>query len=264
MLEILYRIYEVADKEIPSECQAFGMSSLSKSNSYEVAMDCLICDSRDEFKALIRDVYGSDIKFAYSRKYAPGTLYCIIIGETCYNTESYFFKREFECPYCKAKVTGYIPPRIYIDDYTIKHQLCSQWSKYQKLYFCSHRCREAFIKKESENFVDEDVAMQGWISENSFDNSTQAGYIYLITKKSTGQFYVGQTSYVPVFRWGQHLKTERFPVENIEDYTFEVLEVVPTGENILEREKHWIQEMYKSAPELSLNIACTKNISEDE
>lgn len=114
MLEILYRIYEVADKEIPTECQAFGMSSLSKSNSYEVAMDCLICDSRDEFKALIRDVYGSDIKFSYSRKYAPGTLYCIIIGETCYNTESYFFKREFECPYCKAKVVGYIPPRIYI------------------------------------------------------------------------------------------------------------------------------------------------------
>lgn len=105
--------------------------------------------------------------------------------------------------------------------------------------------------------------MQSWISENSFDNSTQAGYIYLITKKSTGQFYVGQTSYVPIFRWGQHLKTERFPVENIEDYTFEVLEIVPTGENILEREKHWIQEMYKSDPELSLNIACTKNISED-
>lgn len=264
MLEILYRIYEVAEGQIPDAEQALGMASLSKSNSYEVAMDCCICNSRDQFKALIRDAYGADIKFAYSRKYPPGTLYCIIIGESCYNIDSYFFKREFECPYCHATVTGHIPPRFCISEYDIRHKLCGQWDKYHNLYFCSHRCLESFIKRESANFVDENVAMQGWISEQSFDNSKQAGYIYLITKKSTGQFYVGQTTYVPIFRWGQHLKTDRFPVENIEDYTFEVLEIVPTGQNILEREKHWIHQMYKSAPELSLNIACTKNIPDDE
>lgn len=82
------------------------------------------------------------------------------------------------------------------------------------------------------------------------------GYIYKITKKSTGEFYVGQTQYAPVFRWGQHLKTKRFPIANILDYKFEVLEIVPKGENILEREKHYIQLLYRENPKKSLNIAC--------
>ena len=67
---------------------------------------------------------------------------------------------------------------------------------------------------------------------------------------------MGQTQYAPVFRWGHHLKTERFPISGILDYKFEVLEIVPKGENILEREKHYIQLLYRENPEKSLNIAC--------
>lgn len=66
--------------------------------------------------------------------------------------------------------------------------------------------------------------------------------------------------YAPVFRWGQHLKTDRFPIENITDYKFEVIEIVPKTENILEREKYYIQKYYKENPEKSLNIMCTANI----
>lgn len=88
-----------------------------------------------------------------------------------------------------------------------------------------------------------------------------SGYIYKISKKSTGEFYIGQTMYAPVFRWGQHLKTERFPIENITDYQFEVIEIVPPGCNILEREKYWIQKFYKDNPEKSLNIMCTKGVT---
>lgn len=85
-----------------------------------------------------------------------------------------------------------------------------------------------------------------------------SGYIYKISKKSTGEFYIGQTVYAPIFRWGQHLKTDRFPINNIIDYQFEVLEIVPKDVNILEREKYYIQKYYKENPEKSLNIACTK------
>lgn len=87
-----------------------------------------------------------------------------------------------------------------------------------------------------------------------------AGYIYKISKKSTGEFYIGQTIYAPVFRWGQHLKTARFPIKDITDYKFEVIEIVPKTENILEREKYYIQKYYRENPEKSLNIACTANI----
>lgn len=91
-----------------------------------------------------------------------------------------------------------------------------------------------------------------------------SGYIYKISKKSTGEFYIGQTMYAPVFRWGQHLKTERFPIKNITDYKFEVIEIVPKTENILEREKYYIQKFYKENPEKSLNIMCTANINTEQ
>ena len=70
--------------------------------------------------------------------------------------------------------------------------------------------------------------------------------------------------YAPVFRWGQHLKTERFPIKNITDYKFEVIEIVPKTENILEREKYYIQKFYKENPEKSLNIMCTANINTEQ
>ena len=54
--------------------------------------------------------------------------------------------------------------------------------------------------------------------------------------------------------------TDRFPNDKIDDYTFEVLEIVPKGKNILEVEKEYIQESYKKAPDKSLNISNTKNI----
>lgn len=38
----------------------------------------------------------------------------------------------------------------------------------------------------------------------------------------------------------------------------EVLEIVPKTENILEREKYYIQKYYMEDPERSLNIMCTK------
>ena len=51
---------------------------------------------------------------------------------------------------------------------------------------------------------------------------------------------------------------ERFDIKNILDYQFEVIEVVPKSENILEREKYYIQKYYKENPEKSLNIMCVK------
>ena len=129
---------------------------------------------------------------------------------------------------------------------------------YSKEHFCSDQWKDAF-KASERNRLKPDEEQEYYIQKDMFTENI-AGYIYLITKKSTGEFYVGQTAYCPVFRWGQHLKTERFPISKIEDYVFEVLEIVPPSENILEREKYWIQSLYKQSPENSLNIMCTKRI----
>lgn len=78
MLEILHRIYEVADEETAAKNREkdldFGRySSTSKAQNIELLMDCLICDSREQFKEIIKSQYGENIAFRYSKKLQAGT-----------------------------------------------------------------------------------------------------------------------------------------------------------------------------------------------
>lgn len=262
MLEIIYRIYEVADEETAkrnSEINCdFGLySSTSQNVNTELLMDCCICDDREHFKSIIRGMYGENIPFRYSKKLQPGEVYCIIIGEHCYNTERYFNKIKFRCDFCKSEVETYFGRPISFSDYEISSDLYNI-QDYRNKRFCSNKCKQDFLKMEKShiNPGDDD---HFYVTRDSFTQQV-AGYIYKITKKSTEQFYVGQTIYAPIFRWGEHLHTERFPIQHIDDYKFEVIEIVPIGENILEREKYWIQALYRENPNLSLNIACTKGV----
>lgn len=262
MLEVIYRIYEVADEKTAAENLDkdlnFGLySSTSKSQNIELLMDCVVCDDRDHFKDIIRSQYGENIAFRYSKKLKPGDLYCIIIGEHCYNTERYFNKVTFTCDCCGAKVETYFGKPIYFADYEIKHNFYGI-DKYADKRFCSNKCKKVYEDRERRNLKLADD-QEFCINKDMFTEQV-AGYIYKITKKSTGEFYVGQTIYAPVFRWGQHLKTDRFPIKGIIDYQFEVIEIVPKTENILEREKYHIQRCYKENPKKSLNIMCTANL----
>lgn len=264
MLEILYRIYQVAtpeeaEKNLQNDIDHGLYSSTSQAQNFELLMDCMIVDSREQFKSIIRDTYGAKIKFAYSKKLNPGDLYCIIIGEHCYNTERYFDKITYTCSHCGCQVTTYSHKPIRYSNYEIQNDLFGI-EDYKELMFCSQNCKRSHTEKLIHELNPQDITDNCFISPNSFESNV-VGYIYKITKKSTGQFYIGQTRYVPVFRWGQHLKTERFPLEDIQDYQFEVIAVVHPGENILEVEKYYIQTYYTQCPEKSLNIACTKNLS---
>lgn len=257
MREIVYRIYEVADEETKAKnLQSgidFGLCSTSQAQNTELLMDCLICDTREQFKEIIRSEYGDGITFRYSRKLQPGDVYCIIIGEHCYDTEKYFNKMKFKCDFCGTEIETYYKNPIGFSPYEVRSELYGI-ETYSKKRFCSNKCKFAFLERERRTLRPADDN-EFYVTRDMFTEDI-SGYIYKITKKSTGEFYVGQTRYAPVFRWGQHLKTERFPIAGILDYRFEVLEIVPKGENILEREKHYIQLLYRENPEKSLNIAC--------
>lgn len=266
MLEILYRIYRTLSQEEREELLKKGAEdelkyySWSNVFSEEICMECFICETRDAFKDHIRSIYGADIKFANSKKYPPNTYYCIIIGEHCYNGEKYFNRIEYECDYCHSVVKGSIDCRFTFGDWEITNDLANQFDKYSNKKFCCHKCRDRYKAQEMALIRQNADYDESWVSRDNFVNHTIAGYIYKITKKSTGEFYIGQTVYAPIFRWGQHLKTERFDIKNILDYKFETIEIVPRSENILEREKYWIQKYYKENPSLSLNIMQTANI----
>ena len=264
MLEVIYRIYEVADKETAEKNReqdiSFGFySSTSKAENNELLMDCMLCDSRDDFKSAIRSMYGENVSFRYSKKLTPGDLYCIIIGEHCYDTNKYFQKISFKCDNCGASVETYYSRPICFSNYEVKHELFGL-EEYKNKRFCCCQCKESFKEKTLKE-LRPDEEKEFWISRDMFTEKI-SGYIYKITKKQTGEFYVGQTMYAPIFRWGQHLKTDRFPIKDIVDYKFEVIEIVPSSENILEREKYYIQKFYLENPKKSLNISCTAGLTD--
>lgn len=248
MLEIIYRIYEVVD----------GTEDNYFDHKKELEMDCIICDTREHFKDIIKSNFGNDIAFRYSKKLKEGDLYCIIIAEHCYNTERYFNKVTYVCDHCNLKVEAYAGHTLGFSPSDVKYYFFDI-QDYLNKKFCCYRCKAEFTERERAKLKPNEE-QEFYIQRDMFTEDI-AGYIYKISKKSTGEFYIGQTQYAPVFRWGQHLKTERFPIENIMDYKFEVVEIVPKGENILEREKHWIQKLYAENPEKSLNVSNTANIA---
>lgn len=142
MLEVIYRIYEVSDEKTATENLEkdldFGLfSSTSKARNIELLMDCIVCDDREHFKDIIRSQYGENIAFRYSKKLQVGDLYCIIIGEHCYNTERYFNKVTFTCNCCGATVETYYGKPIYFADYEVK----------KTFLWYGRICRKAFLLK---------------------------------------------------------------------------------------------------------------------
>lgn len=263
MLEILYRIYQVDEKLKEQKYEDIYKLWGSESQLYsrELVMDVVICESRDQFKDIIRSQYGQDIKFRYSRKMKDGDVYCIIIGEHCWNSENYFNKRKFTCDYCGCEVETYLQNwDTGLSESTIKLQLYGN-EKYKKMKFCGNRCMSMFLNEERKKVKPDDDS-EFYVDREMLQVDNIIGYIYKITKKSTGKFYIGQTKYAPIFRWGQHLKTERFDIENILDYQFETIRVVHQGENINDIEKYYIQRYYKRNPDKSLNVALTNGLEQ--
>jgi hypothetical protein len=257
MLEIIYRIYEVMDKSLDNPTlYQYGCPEK------ELVMDCKLVDSREQFKSLIKEEYGNDITFRNSKNLKPGDLFCIIIGEHCYNTENYFVKIKSHCSYCNCELEGYFKP-ITFDNYELDRLLFGiNKEQYDKEMFCSQSCKNKrlkYLQDEIDKNKDQLENANVWIDKSSFTESQTkskiVGYIYKITKRSTGEFYIGETTYVPIFRWGQHLLTERFNINNIEDYIFEVIDTVYEGTNIFEVESKYIKEYFYKFPKLSLNIS---------
>lgn len=229
MIEILYRIYEKGETYY---------------DNYIETMDAVICENRDHFKEIIRETYGEQMRFRNDKNVKIGEKFCIIIGELTYGQDSYFSLKTYTCGYCGSTIKTFNNYAYLIEGLENKR-------------FCCRNCKETYIATKKQEFLtEEELILTKYVDKYQKDDYTASisGYIYLITNTETKQFYVGQTVYNPVFRWAQHLQTARFPINNIINYRFELLEIVPKDKNIMEREKFWIQKKYNENPELSLNI----------
>ena len=167
------------------------------------------------------------------------------------NDKEYELIKDYKNGYDKEEVANKFTD--YFDNFDY---VCGDWA-YGKLRlkgFYDHKNKQ--VKEYNDylqNTLNEEYIPDIYLDREHLYSTWDKGYIYIITKKSTGEFYVGQTNIVPIFRWGQHLKTARFPIENLVDYKFEVLEEVSDKHLLLNREAYWINKMHDQNPELCLN-----------
>lgn len=265
-MNFIYRIYQVETYEDKTY-------NVLKRCDIILNQEVMITESRDTFKENIKSLYPN-IKFANNRKLKDGDIYCIIISDSCYNTEEYTSLTEHECGHCHKifksspkLLNRYYSKYIFKTDTVLSEVLDNYESFIKDLRFCSKKCEEdhkpEILKMLEEataaKYTDDNFIPDVFISKSTFDSDAYVdGYIYKISKKSTGEFYVGQTKFVPIFRWGQHLLTERFTINNISDYVFEILEVVNDKKLLNQREAYWINKCRDKNPELSLNILIPK------
>jgi len=258
-LNFIYRIYEV------------NIGKIKRSDSI-LNQEVMIAESREAFKENIRLLYPN-IKFANNGKLKDGDIYCITISDNCYNPENYLTILEFECSHCKKtfksnqKLLHKYQGTYEFRNNNILPEILNNYQTYiTDLCFCSKTCelehKQDIIKMlEDESalkYADDDFIPDVFITKDTFTSSSRGGYIYKITKKSTSEFYIGQTAYIPIFRWGQHLLTERFSIHNISDYIFEIIEVVEDRKILRDRETYWITRYNDEFPDLILNIVIPK------
>lgn len=258
MIRIIYRIYEKVES---SEDSLYGRDKKI------VHQDVMQCENRNHFKEIIKSMYDNDISFKNSSKLNVGDLFCTIISESCYNSEDYLQVFSSKCSCCGKEILYtngenklYKIPKYKYE--RLNHRFYSRIrDKINSNHYCSKECLSIAIDnidKEYEEFKKtyDTIEENEWISreDKEYEISGYNGYIYKITKKSSNEVYIGQTKYLPIFRWGQHLKTERFKINNIDNYIFEVVEMVKYAEDILKREEYWINYYYKLNPKLLLNI----------
>lgn len=278
-MEIIYRIYQVNRQ-------------FNESDDL-LNQEVMITESRETFKDNMRLLYPN-IKFANSKKLKDGDVYCIIISDNCYNAEKYITVLDYKCSHCNKtfksneklliKFGSYFNSISLFDNKIDKSVVNDYIDKIKAMVFCSKNCMEEHKQNIIEDLryetlkkhnFDKDFAPDTFIDNFTFTNhygNNILGFIYKITKKSTKEFYIGQTKLAPIFRWGQHLLTDRFSATKIDDFIFEVLEIVKLSDidiidkkkkknsNLLnERERFYIHKYYVENPQLCLNVIIPLN-----
>lgn len=124
----------------------------------------------------------------------------------------------------------------------------------EKHYFCSYECRRVVQNKINPYPEGEFQKREGYES-----NGGVYGYIYHIYNRRTNMHYIGQTVYMPFFRWQEHAKSSL--KGNITDLVFETITEVhiKSREYLNSIEAWWIRKFIEDyGKERVMNIAVPK------
>jgi hypothetical protein len=139
----------------------------------------------------------------------------------------------------KGKVSNfpYFSPINYDPRFdTDEEDSVSEYDAKSKFYFCSWDCKYETTTKLR--------GVEGeWQEREGYDkNGGVYGYIYHIYNRKTNMHYIGQTKYMPFFRWQEHVKSQL--KGDICDLIFETITKVKVQSNqyLNQIEAWWIQK----------------------
>lgn len=177
--------------------------------------------------------------FAKPKKGKSG-IYAIVM-----DSEKFFYDRftttlDTYCFNCGKPIKGSIKdfpkftPLYYDERFDTKEEDNLEYDKEQDYYFCSYDC-----KYETTNKL---KGYEGeWQSRNGYEQSGVYGYIYHIYNRIENKHYIGQTKYMPFFRWQEHAKAN--VKGDVCDLVFETIckTTVNSQEYLNSIEAWWIQ-----------------------
>lgn len=168
--------------------------------------------TREQAKQEVRNRYiAKSIVFAKPKR--KDGIYAIVMDSEkffydrfCREIDTYCFWHE-----CHRKVKGKFAdfPKINLDRNYIDS------NEENERFFCSYECKHKYYNAlnpftEGE-FQEKEVGQNGGIF----------GYIYLIYNRAENAYYIGQTRFLPFFRWQEHVKSKQ--KGDIKELTFSVL-----------------------------------------
>lgn len=201
--------------------------------------------TREEVKKAVKERSGVE-KFAKPRKHSG--VYALILDSSLFFYERFMTEVDTFCLNCHKKIKGKVKdfPRITVDNG-------------ETYRFCSYDCKRVTYNKVNPYSEGEFQEREGYES-----NGGVYGYIYHIYNRSTDMHYIGQTVYMPFFRWQEHVKSGL--KGSITDLVFEtVAEVrIKSQEYLNNIEAWWIQKfVHEYGKERVMNITVPKLTMED-
>lgn len=201
--------------------------------------------TRNKAKEIVKERSGV-IKFAKPRK--NDGIYALVMDSDKFFYDRFTKEIDDICFECHKPIKGKEKdfPNIKTDS-GVKH------------YFCSWKC-----KKKTLDRINPYVEGEWQNREGYEDNGGVYGYIYHIYNRSTNMHYIGQTIYMPFFRWQEHAK--QGAKGKLEDLVFEVVtEVRVKSQKYLNNiETWWIKKfIHEYGRENVMNVTVPKITIED-
>lgn len=194
--------------------------------------------TREECKQQVK-VRSRVDKFAKPRKDKSG-IYAIVMDSDKFFYDRYTVEIDTKCFNCHNSIKGHakdfpnFSPLYYDERFDTSEENKIEYDTESQHHFCSFVCKQETISKLRGDEGE-------WQVREGYDKTGSFGYIYHIYNRVENKHYIGQSKYMPFFRWQEHAKSQL--KGDICDLVFETITKVPvkSQEYLNNIESWWIQ-----------------------